>query len=148
MSSAAATELDELIDELENLMSLVSSRARTAWKDTAAAIHPELQPGAYKLLVFVTHAPGSNAHQLAQEFEIDKSAVSRQVRQLEELGLVESQPDPRDARFRVLTATPAALTQLRAARTRNETRLRRALGHLDESELAACVNVFKQLAHV
>jgi DNA-binding MarR family transcriptional regulator len=146
MSPTAAAKLDELIDELENQMSLVFSHARTVWKDAAAAVHPELPSGAYKLLVFVAHAPRSNAHQLAQVFEIDKSAVSRQVRLLEELGLVESQPDPHDARFRALTATPAALTQLRAVRLRHEARLRRALGHLDESQLAACVNVFKQLA--
>jgi len=146
MSSATAAELDELIDELENQMGLMFSRARAAWRDAAAAVHPELQVGAYKLLVFIAHASDANAHQLAQVFEIDKSAVSRGVRQLEEFGLVESQPDPHDARSRVLTATPEARTRLHAVRTGNEARLRQVLEHLDPSELAACVKVFKLLA--
>lgn len=148
MSRATATELDELIDELENQMSLMFSRTRTAWKDAAAAMHPDLQSGAYKLLVFIAHTPDSNAHQLAQMFEIDKSAVSRRVRQLEKLGLVESQPDPHDARFRVLTATPAAITRLQAVRARNEARLRQALERLDPGEVAACLKVFEHLAQV
>ncbi len=72
----------------------------------------------YKLLTFIDRAGSASAHELAERFEMDKSVVSRQVRMLEELGLIASVPDERDGRLRVLTATPAACTALTDVRRR------------------------------
>ena len=104
-------DLDASLGEFQVRLSMIFGRARAQWKESAARVHPDLQPAGYKLLSFIARSEQANAHQLADLFEMDKSVISRQVRALEEWGLVVSRPDDRDARQRVLTATPAAQAQ-------------------------------------
>ena len=120
-------ESDDSLAEFQWRLSVAFSRARLLWKESAARIHPDLQPSGYKLLGFVARAGEANAHHLAEAFEMDKSVVSRQVRALEELGLVVSRPDADDGRQRVLAATPAAHEALEALRA---DRFRRTLANM------------------
>lgn len=57
---------------------------------------------------------------LAGLLEVDLSVVSRQVRALEDVGFVQRQPDPADARAALVSATPAgrdAFEQTKRQRT-------------------------------
>ncbi|CAI7651489.1 unnamed protein product [Penicillium discolor] len=93
-------------------------------------------------------ATTTGAHELAERFEMDKSVVSRQVRMLEDLGLIASVPDERDGRLRVLTATPAACTALTEVRREYGTRLRAVIDELTPAEIDAASKVFRLLAEV
>lgn len=146
--AAALSEVDEALAEFQGQLNLIFARARTLWKESAAQLHPELQPSGYKLLTFVARAGSTNAHQLAECFEMDKSVVSRQVRTLEDLGLLESRPDDHDGRLRVLTATLAARAALAEVRAAHVERMRAALVGLTPDEVRTASKVFQVLAEV
>ncbi|MGH3704153.1 MAG: MarR family winged helix-turn-helix transcriptional regulator [Agromyces sp.] len=142
----ASPALDEAIAEVEEQMSVLFSRARLIWKEAAQQVHPDLQPAAYKLLSTIVRHGSANAHVLAEMFEMDKSVVSRQVRMLEELGLVETRADERDGRVRVLVATPVAEQRVREVRDRNQQRLRGVLLDRPETELRSFAQLLRSIA--
>lgn len=144
--SALSTDADETLAEFQANLSLIFARARSLWKESAARIHPDLQPAGYKLLAFIARAGESNAHHISECFEMDKSVVSRQVRMLEDLGFLESRPDDRDGRQRVLTATSDACVVLAELRSENADRLRGMLAGLTPDEVQAASKVFRILA--
>ncbi|MGB4135998.1 MAG: MarR family transcriptional regulator, partial [Microbacterium sp.] len=122
--AAADADVDDALAEFQSQLNLIFARARSLWKESAARIHPELQPAGYKLLAFVARMGSASAHQLVDSFEMDKSVVSRQVRMLEDVGLLVSRPDERDGRLRVLTATPEAVAALARVRGDHAERMR------------------------
>jgi DNA-binding MarR family transcriptional regulator len=146
--AVTAPELEDAIGDLQSHLNLIFARTRTLWKESAARIAPELQVGGYKLLTFIERAGSANAHELAERFEMDKSVISRQVRMLEDLGLIESRPDERDGRLRVLTATPAAQAALTELRQEHGWRLRAVLAELSPEEIHAASKVFRLLSEV
>lgn len=146
--AVTSAEVDGALADLQTHLNLIFARTRTLWKESAARIDPELQVGGYKLLTFIDRAGSANAHELADRFEIDKSVISRQVRMLEELGLLESRPDERDGRLRVLTATPAACAALAELRRAHSIRLRTVAAELTSDEIRAASKVFRLLAEV
>lgn len=143
-----SNDADEALAEFQGQLNLVFVRARAMWKEAAARIDPELQPSGYQLLAFIARVGAANAHQLAERFAIDKSLVSRQVRTLEELRLLESHPDENDGRQRVLTATPKACAALAEMRREHADRLRGTLDQLTPDEIQAASKVFGLLAEV
>jgi len=146
--TAASPEVDSALADLQTHLNLIFARTRTLWKESAARIDPELQVGGYKLLTFIDRAGTASAHELADRFEMDKSVISRQVRMLEELGLLESRPDERDGRLRVLTPTAQACSALAALRRDHSIRLREVVEELTPDEIAAASKVFRLLAEV
>lgn len=146
--AATPAEIDTALGDLQTHLNLIFARTRTLWKESAARIAPELQVGGYKLLTFIDRAGTASAHELAERFEMDKSVISRQVRMLEELGLIESRADERDGRLRVLTATPAACAALAELRSDHASRLRTVVAELTPDEIHAASKVFRLLAEV
>lgn len=146
MIAMTSPSLDEAIARVEEQLGLVFNRARTVWKEAAQQIHPELNPAGYKLLSTIVRLGSSNAHQLAELFDMDKSVVSRQVRILEEDGLVVSRPDERDGRVRVLEPTPFAVERVAALRVKNQARLHEALSERSVSELETFAEMLKVLS--
>lgn len=57
----------------------------------------------------------------------DKGRISRAVRELEQLGLLQRAPDPADGRSTLLSPTPEGLERLAAARAPQESTLVDAL---------------------
>lgn len=150
MTNVASTEvdndLDQTIDEVQEHLGVIVRRVRAAWKEAAASIHPDLQPVGYKILGTLVRLGEANAYTLAEVLETDKSVVSRQVRMLEDAGLVTSRADATDGRARVLSAAPAAVTLMRAARTQQQDRLREVLRSLPESEVRAFAKIIRILS--
>jgi DNA-binding MarR family transcriptional regulator len=140
--------IDDVMADFQGHLNLIFARARTMWKESAARMHPELQPAGYKLISFISRTGPTNAHQLAERFEMDKSMVSRQIRMLEEFGLVESRPDEHDGRLRVLTATPDACTMLAELRSEHAERMRTVLAGHTSDEVKAASKAFSLLAEV
>ncbi|WP_259461164.1 MULTISPECIES: MarR family winged helix-turn-helix transcriptional regulator [unclassified Microbacterium] len=141
-------DADGALADLQMHLNLIFARTRTLWKESAARIDPELQVGGYKLLTFIDRDGTASAHELAERFEMDKSAISRQVRMLEELGLLESRPDERDGRLRVLTVTPAAREALTVLRQDYSVRLRTVVDELTPDEIRTASKVFRLLSEI
>ena len=134
------------IADLQANLNLIFARARSLWKESAQRIDPELQPTGYKLLGVIVRSEGTSAHQLAELFDMDKSVISRQVRILEDLGLVETRPDASDGRQRVLTATEKAKAALAAGVGEYSERVHRTLAGLSHEEIRIASEVFRRMA--
>lgn len=146
--AAVSQDVDTALGDLQAHLNLIFARTRSLWRESAVRVHPDLTVGGYKLLTFIDRAGTANAHELAERFEMDKSMVSRQVRMLEDLGLIESRPDERDGRLRVLSAMPAASEALVELRREHATRLRTVIGELTPDEVSAASKAFRLLAEV
>ena len=143
----ASDGIDEAIADVEGELNMLFSRIRTVWKESAQQVHPDLQPAGYKLLSAITRLGTTNAHVLAETFEMDKSVVSRQIRMLEDLGLVETRADERDGRVRVLVATPRAFELVQGVRDRNQQRLRDVLVGRPETELRSFADLLRSIGN-
>jgi DNA-binding MarR family transcriptional regulator len=142
-SSDTTGEVDAAIADVEEHLSMLFGRARSQVKDSAARIHPDLQPVGYKLLGTIVRLGETNASALAQTLETDKSIVSRQVKMLEDAGLVESRADESDGRARVLVATPMAVEKVRAVRSSQQERLRELLRSQPVDEVRAFAHMLQ-----
>lgn len=122
---------------VERELAVLLRRARAWSRDLARAVHPELGTTAYSMLVRVSDTHGARASDLADHFGIDKSVVSRQVRQLETLGLLAREADPADARAQRLVLTVEGAARLEAAREGRRQALRALLRVWPTTDVAA-----------
>ncbi|WP_336085659.1 MarR family winged helix-turn-helix transcriptional regulator [Nocardia sp. SSK8] len=84
----------------------------------AAELHPELSLVAYSIFDLVLEHGGCQATDLAEQFLLDKSTVSRQVSALEKQGYLTREVDPGNRRNHLLHATAAGRAVARAAERR------------------------------
>ena len=87
-------------------------RVRRVIGERAQAVHEDLAAPAYLILAHLAENGPTRASTLSDIFTIDKGAISRQLTQLVELGLVERTPDPHDGRATLVTASEEALRRL------------------------------------
>lgn len=109
---------------LEREIALLLRRARAVSKDFAQGVHPDLEADAYGLLIRIADSGGARGTDLAEYFGIGKPTVSRQVRLLEDLGLIGRKADPADARASFFVLTPEGETRLTRMRTDRRDRFR------------------------
>jgi len=129
-----ACDDDDDVAALERELSVLLRRARAWSGELARTVHPDLGAAAYGLLMHVVDG-GARAADLAEYFGIDKSTVSRQVRLLEQLGLLCREPDPDDARVLRLVATGEGVRRLCAAREARRHRVEERLHGWDPADV-------------
>ena len=106
---------------LEQAFPRIYQRIRDLISEYAHEIHPDLDGAGYVLLVQIRHRAPIRAAQLVDYVNIDKSAISRQVRLLFDLKLIDRTADPNDSRAYLLVPTPEGVRlvdQLQIARLR------------------------------
>lgn len=144
-ADAAIDDLDQAVARVEHELGRLFARIRVGWREAAATVHPDLQPLGYQVLTSILAGRATTAGALIERLQTDKSAVSRQVRQLEQLGLVESIPDPEDRRARMLVATPLAEERVALARSRYEGRIGERLRGWTAADLDHFANLVADL---
>lgn len=113
---ALETEFGELIARFRRLLT-----------DAAHRVNPGMLPGAYKVFTTIVRREHTTTSALAEALVMDKGQVSRTIRELEGLGLVERVPDPNDGRSSIVSPTQEGLDRLAAARLPQEDGLAHAL---------------------
>lgn len=98
--------------DLEREIGVLLRRIKHVVVERAASVHPDLQPGAFHMLVWIADNGPVRSSALVEEFYIDKGAVSRTVQHLCELGLLDRAPDPADGRASLVSASPEAVRRL------------------------------------
>jgi DNA-binding MarR family transcriptional regulator len=81
-----------------------------------SSTNPGLEPEAYGLLAGIHDCSLARASELAGHFGLGKATVSRQLKVLAELGLIEREPDPADGRTYILVLTAEGRQRLEGAR--------------------------------
>ena len=120
-------ELDRAARNVEDRMSEIARTIRLALRDAAASVDPELQPMGFKLMRILERQGPSGAGALADQIGIAKSVLSRLSKHLDELGFVQSQPDPLDRRNRTLSLTELGAERMGAISPTSHHRMRRVL---------------------
>jgi DNA-binding MarR family transcriptional regulator len=123
------------IAEVEEQMTALARRIRVTTREAAAAIHPDLQPIGYKMMRVIRRCGAAHASAVADQLGVDRSVVSRQLRQLQDLGLVEVGADAQDGRVRVLALTAAGRAGIEAGDTQDGSRLIRGLAGWTRADL-------------
>ncbi|WP_420000528.1 MarR family winged helix-turn-helix transcriptional regulator [Streptomyces boninensis] len=128
--------VDHVFLALERELTLFYRRARSASGEMAREVHPELEPAAYGLLVRLADGGVQRASELAGFFGVGKATMSRQLRALEELGLVTREPDPADGRASLLVLTPEGAQRVNRVRAARYARYVERLGGWEHDEVA------------
>ncbi len=136
---------DPHVEAVERQLATLLRRARAISVDIAREVHPGLDPAVFGLLSRLADSDGGRAADLASWFGLDKSTVSRQVAVLTELGLVERQPLPGDARASLLVLTTEGAERLSRARAGRLARFRSLLGSWDSAEVDALAAGLRRL---
>jgi DNA-binding MarR family transcriptional regulator len=82
---------------------------RRSVRTAAAALGTDVQPAAWAVFREVVRMRRVQANAIVAQLGMDKSAVSRHLKELRERGLVEAERDEQDARAVWISPTPAAL---------------------------------------
>lgn len=98
-------ERTEAIRSLEHELNVIVRRIKRSMGTRARMVHPELPAASWSILAGLHDRGPQRSSELADQFSIDKGAVSRQVTILEELGLIDREPDPQDGRAQLVRIT-------------------------------------------
>ncbi|MFI1236053.1 MarR family winged helix-turn-helix transcriptional regulator [Nocardia salmonicida] len=123
----------QAVDTIQRELTAFARRAR----GRAAELHPELSLVAYSILDLILERDGCLATDLAEQFLLDKSTVSRQVGALEKLGYLERAVDPDNRRNHVLHATPAGRIVAREAERRRREAFQARFADWTDEDVAA-----------
>jgi DNA-binding MarR family transcriptional regulator len=110
----------ESVRALEAEFSELITHFRRLIMENANRVSPGMLPGAYKTLTTIARCEQVTVSALAERMLTDKGQVSRMVRELEGLGLVERSTDPADGRSFLLRLTPLGTERLAEARLPQE----------------------------
>jgi DNA-binding MarR family transcriptional regulator len=99
------TEVDAAIASVEEQFTALYRQVKTKMRQRASLVHPDLAVMGYVILTTLKRCGATHAGALIETLGMDKSLLSRQLRALEELGLVERELDPTDKRSSILTQT-------------------------------------------
>jgi DNA-binding MarR family transcriptional regulator len=127
-TAGPVTSEDETFGAIEHELCTLLRRARAISSEMGRQVHPDLDPEAYGLLVGIHDHGRARASDLADHFGLGKATVSRQLKVLAELGLIERGPDPADGRAYVLVLTARGRQRLEAARSARRERWHAKLG--------------------
>ncbi|MBT2412617.1 MarR family transcriptional regulator [Streptomyces sp. ISL-12] len=142
--SANGAEQPEFL-ALERELTVLLRRARANQAEMARQVHPDLESSAYGLLVRLGECGGQRATELAAYIGVGKATMSRQLRALEELGLIAREPDPADGRAWLVDLTPEGRDRVRRVREARRARYAGRLADWDPREVGELARLLGEL---
>ncbi|MEU3335414.1 MarR family winged helix-turn-helix transcriptional regulator [Streptomyces sp. NPDC002144] len=130
---------------LERELTILFRRARANQGEMAREVHPDLESAAYGLLIRLDEYGRQRATELAAYIGVGKATMSRQLRALEELGLVAREPDPADGRAWLVHLTEEGHRRVTKVRDARRARYVSQLSHWDRGEVAELARLLAQL---
>ena len=129
-----------ILGDLEREVAVMVRRIRRVIADRARSVHPDLAPSSYLMLTFVAERGPMRASEIAEQFEIDKGAISRQVAHLTDLALLGRVSDPEDGRAMLVSVSDEGRRRLADVALRRREWLDERLGDWSEADLAGFVD--------
>nr|WP_263973119.1 MarR family transcriptional regulator [Streptomyces dioscori] len=130
---------------LERELTVLLRRARASSGEMVREVHPDLESSAYGLLVRLEERGRQRATELAAYIGVGKATMSRQLRALEELGLVAREPDPADGRAWLVHLTDVGRERFGTVRDARRARYVRELANWDRGEVAELARLLHRL---
>ncbi|MGR6317808.1 MarR family transcriptional regulator [Micromonospora soli] len=135
--------LPEALRAVEHELTALLRRGRALSWEIAREVHPNLEPNAYGLLLWLRRSGSIRLTDLAAKLGIGKGTLSRQIHGLESLGLVRRDPDPSDRRAAQLQLTEEGTRRFDAARAARLGQILRTMQSWPEQD----VEDFARLMH-
>ena len=143
-SQALRDEVTVSMRALEEELLILFRQVRRASVSRARCIHPDLQLAGYAVLLWLAANDHARSADVATALDMDKGAVSRQIDQLERLGLVERVPDPHDKRAHGLVLTTRGSQGIEALQERGRTELQRTLAPWSPEDIDTFVQLLRR----
>jgi DNA-binding MarR family transcriptional regulator len=119
--------MDEAMRSLGDSFDRLVSAARRSIRVSAAAVAEDLQPAAWPVFREIVRSERIQATAIVAALGMDKSAVSRHVKELRELGLIDAIRDEVDARVLWISPTDAGRARIGTVFATQQQRLREQL---------------------
>jgi DNA-binding MarR family transcriptional regulator len=107
---------DVVLGTIETQIAYLMRLGEASRRATALKPHRALDRAAYVILRHLQQNGPQNVSAIADRLNLDGSTVTRQVTALQQDGLIERRPDPRDGRGTVIEPTETGLKQVDAVR--------------------------------
>ncbi len=129
---------------VENELARLVHQVRQTLLEIARAIEPTLQPATYRIFATVVRDPQTTSSALAERLQMDKGQVSRALRDLEELRLVQRSPDPTDGRSTLLSPTAEGTARFERAHAPRRGLLAEVFESWDLDDITAFTNLLRR----
>lgn len=137
---SAPTKAETLVG-LEHEVGILVRRIRRVLAERAKGVDDKLSTPSFLMLTYLAESGPQRSSDVVDHFDIDKGAISRQVAQLEELGLIERAPDPEDGRAQLIEVTELGHTRLRTMAEQRRAMLMARLSDWADDDLATFVSL-------
>ncbi len=136
-----AKRLEALGKELNCLL----AEARAFANETAALFDPPLSSTGFQIVQWLYAAGATRSTHIAAGLAMDRSALSRSLKALEQAGLLVSHADPLDARAIVYALTPLARSRMNEALINKGARYERRLAAWTPAEIGTLTSLLRRL---
>jgi DNA-binding MarR family transcriptional regulator len=126
---------------VEGEMARIVRAVRVTLLENAVRFSPELQPSGYLVLRQIVANHPTPPGGIIASVGMDKSAVSRQLRILKDLGFVTSEPDPDDRRASLYSPTAETLERMESIRLGIQAAYADSLDDWSENDLTQFVRL-------
>jgi DNA-binding MarR family transcriptional regulator len=127
---------EQVFRAVEREATVMFRRGRARSAAMSRLVHPKLEGMAYSLLAHLYEAGQVRVTDVGAHFGVGKATISRQIKTLEELGLVAREPDPLDRRAALLSLTEDGAGRYRRAHDARLASFREMLAGWDPADLA------------
>ncbi|MEU5939318.1 MarR family transcriptional regulator [Micromonospora sp. NPDC047548] len=134
----------EILRAVEHEVTALLRRGRVISWEIARGVHPDLEPNAYGLLLWLRRCDSIRLTDLAARLGIGKGTLSRQIQGLEGLGLVRRDPDPTDRRASLLRLTEEGQHRFDAARSARLGQFREKLDNWSERDVTEFAKLLRR----
>ena len=143
-----SAEMSGLIDEVERQFAAMLLQGRTAMRERAALVHPDLPPIGFSIMALLGREGNQQQVELAHRLVVDKGVVSRTVKLLESLGLVLRAPDPHDGRAHLVGLSEEGQRRFGEVILRQRQILHEKLSQWDPAEVRRFADLLAKLNEV
>jgi len=130
---------------LERELGVLWRRARATSDRLSRAVHPDLDSAAYGLLILLRDQGPARPSELAAYVGVGKATISRQLKVLENLKLIEREADPADGRAHRLALTREGRDRMDAVRFARRERLHTSLSNWPEEDIGTLATLLARI---
>ena len=145
-ATVGAVATDDAIRSINESFERIAVAARRAGRSAAQQFDADLQPATWAVLREVLRAGRVQPHVLADTMSMDRSAVSRHLKDLRERGLVQTERDEQDARGTWVSLTTEATARAEAVVGERRRSLHDRLAAWDPDELDRFAGLLERFA--
>lgn len=142
---AHTEETREPYAALERELGVLWRRARSAADKLSRAVHPDLDSAAYGLLIHLRDHGPVRPSDLAAFVGVGKATISRQLKVLENLKLIERRADPADGRAHLVALTSEGRDRMDAVRSARRRRLHESLNTWPEEDISTLARLLARI---